>query len=340
MGPLTSFFSARVRSLKKVAVASLAVACAPMVALLGPAIGAAGLVLGILAIVLLPFLLVTMIVSSLAILLAGIFALVLMAVVAAAIARGLGVISTAEGTFERTLAVSGPAKLAVRTGSGSIIVRPGDSSTVRLAGKIQVTAGWGEDERAAQEKVHRIEANPPIEQEGDTVRIGEIPDEALRQGVSVAYEIIVPAGTQLRAFTGSGSIEAQGLGSITAETDSGAIRLQQQARGDIEVKTGSGSIRLNGLCGGLLAYTGSGSIRVEGLPARDWHVRSGSGSVQIHLPVDAGFELAASTRSGCVRAPRELLVSGGNGQGKVRGKANGGGPLIEVTTGSGNIRID
>ena len=89
--------------------------------------------------------------------------------------------------------------------------------------------------------------------------------------------------------------------------------LQQQARGDIEVKTGSGSIRLNGLCGGLLAYTGSGSIRVKGLPTRDWHVRSGSGSVQIQLPADAGFELAASTCSGC-RAPQKVVHIWGDEQ--------------------------
>jgi Putative adhesin len=257
------------------------------------------------------------------------------AVAGAVIARG-----SPQGRFERTLAVSGPTNIAITTGSGSILVRPGDSSTVRVVGNIQVSADWNEDEREAQEKVRRIEANPPIDQDGDSVRIGEIRDDALRRGISISYEIIVPASTRLRAFTGSGSIDAQGLGGMLAESGSGAISLQQQAPGDIEVKTGSGSIKLAGLRGGVLARSGSGSIDAQGSPARDWHVRTGSGNVKIRLPADASFELVASTGSGRVRTSRELLVTGIQDRRKVRGKANRGGPLIDITTGSGNIEVD
>jgi hypothetical protein len=74
------------------------------------------------------------------------------AVAGAVIARG-----SPQGRFERTLAVSGPTNIAITTGSGSILVRPGDSSTVRVVGNIQVSADWNEDEREAQEKVRRIE---------------------------------------------------------------------------------------------------------------------------------------------------------------------------------------
>jgi hypothetical protein len=257
------------------------------------------------------------------------------AIASAASARG-----PAKGTFERTLAVSGPADITVTAGSGSIVVRSGDGSTVRVLGKIQLTSGWRQDERDADEKVRRIEANPPIEQAGGRVRIGDTRDETLRQGVSIDYEIIVPADAHLRAFTDSGSIDTQGLGGMVAETGSGSIRLQQGVPGDVEAKTGSGNIRLSGLRGGLLAHDGSGNIDVEGLPTRDWHVRSGSGNVKIQLPADAAFEVVASTGSGSVNTSRELLVKDVQGRGMLRGKANGGGPLIEVMTGSGNIEID
>ncbi len=252
--------------------------------------------------------------------------------IGAASARG-----PAKGTFERILAVSGPADITVTAGSGSIVMRPGDRSTVRVLGKIEL---WEEDERDAHERVRRIEANPPIEQDGGSVRIGDIRDETLRRGVSIAYEIIVPPGTHLRAFTGSGSIDTQGLGGMMAETGSGSIRLQQGVPGDTEAKTGSGSIRLSGLRGGLLAHTGSGSVDVEGLPTRDWHVRTGSGNVKIRVPADAAFEIVASTRSGSVKTSRELLVKDAQGRGMLRGKAHGGGPLIDVMTGSGNIQVD
>ncbi len=96
--------------------------------------------------------------------------------IGAASARG-----PAKGTFERILAVSGPADITVTAGSGSIVMRPGDRSTVRVLGKIEL---WEEDERDAHERVSRIEANPPIEQDGGSVRIGDIRDETLRRGVS------------------------------------------------------------------------------------------------------------------------------------------------------------
>ena len=46
--------------------------------------------------------------------------------------------SVAEGSFERTLAVSGAVDLDVNTGAGSIQVRRGDSVTVRVIGTVRV----------------------------------------------------------------------------------------------------------------------------------------------------------------------------------------------------------
>src|SRR5687768_9892503 len=60
-----------------------------------------------------------------------------------------------EGSFERTLSVSGLVDLEVKTGSGNISVRPGDSGSVRVIGRIRVNdrrIGQGE----AEEKVRRL----------------------------------------------------------------------------------------------------------------------------------------------------------------------------------------
>ena len=48
----------------------------------------------------------------------------------------------AEGHFARTLQVSGPVDLEVQTGSGTVDVRTGDSSTVRITGTIRSSNGW------------------------------------------------------------------------------------------------------------------------------------------------------------------------------------------------------
>jgi hypothetical protein len=66
--------------------------------------------------------------------------------------------ASSEGSFQRTLQVTGPVNLDLTTGSGSVNVRTGSSSEVQVTGHIKVTNWFGGD---AEERVKRIEANPP-----------------------------------------------------------------------------------------------------------------------------------------------------------------------------------
>jgi len=50
--------------------------------------------------------------------------------------------STPQGSFERTLQVSGPVDLEVLTRSGDITVRSGSSGSVVIRGKIYVSDHW------------------------------------------------------------------------------------------------------------------------------------------------------------------------------------------------------
>ncbi len=72
----------------------------------------------------------------------------------------------AEGSFDRTLKVSGAVNLTVETGSGSIAVRAGDSSSVHISAKIRVNEGWHVSMNEAKDKVSKLEANPPIRTAG------------------------------------------------------------------------------------------------------------------------------------------------------------------------------
>ncbi|MGH9805248.1 MAG: DUF4097 family beta strand repeat-containing protein [Candidatus Acidiferrales bacterium] len=315
---------------------------------------------------------------------------------------GIGAIATlpasarvvAEGTFERTLAVTGPVDLGVKTGSGSISVRAGEAGRVRVVGTIKVHSNWGISRGDAEEKVRRLKSDPPIEQTGNTIRIGKIEDRDLRQNVSISYEIIVPRETQLSthsgsggqtieglkgpvqaetgsgsikvsdiggevnaetgsgsidasdiggrlvAGTGSGSIRATGIaGAARASTGSGSVRLELVTPGEVEVETGSGSVEVTGLRGALRVDTGSGSITVDGTPTGNWKLSTGSGGISLTFPEGAAFELNASTSSGRIYSGHPILVQGEIGKRELRGKVRGGGVLVAVSTGSGNIRI-
>ncbi len=145
----------------------------------------------------------------------------------------------------------------------------------------------------------------------------------------------------VRASTGSGGIHADGVaGGFTGSTGSGSIEVQQVAAGDVDVHTGSGGITLTGVQGSLRARTGSGSIRAEGRPSGSWRIDSASGGLTVRLPQDMGFELDAHSSNGNIYTAHEITMQGSIRRRELRGKVRGGGPLVELRTASGSIRIE
>jgi hypothetical protein len=306
---------------------------------------------------------------------AGVQALALVAVLAA-MTSPPALAQRVVGSFEETIEVETPLELDVRTGSGSIEVREGSTDRVEIVGRITV---WGRNGRLSEDEldelVARLEADPPIELVGSTLRVGGLEEPEFRN-VSISYEIEVPRDTRVdassgsgaqtvrgvsgpvrasagsgaltlsdiggdvEARTGSGSIDANGVaGAFRAEAGSGSIRLEQTAAGDVSVSTGSGSSELGGIEGALRVRAGSGSITVNGRQGGPWELDAGSGSVRLDLPDDAAFELDAHARSGGIYTDHPVTVRNRLDESRLSGTVRGGGPLLRVRTGSGSIRI-
>jgi DUF4097 and DUF4098 domain-containing protein YvlB len=255
-----------------------------------------------------------------------------------------------EATFERTLSVHGRVDLTVATGSGNVQITRGSDSEIHIVGRVK--SNWGSDSDA---RVHQVAANPPIEQTGNIVRIGEHHENL--HNVSIDYQIQAPAdafldassgsgnvtvdgvGDNARLSTGSGDIHATGLeGGFNVNTGSGNIYAEQTGQGDVRAQTGSGNIELRNLHGGLRAGTGSGDIKAAGSPSMDWKLETGSGSIEF-WPGSAGFTLDASTGSGSVHTDEEMTVQGSFDRHHITGKVHGGGPTVRIETGSGDVRI-
>jgi Putative adhesin len=239
-----------------------------------------------------------------------------------------------EGSFQRTLPVTGPVNLEVNTGSGSIDIRTGTSGQVQVIGRIKAAEWFGGS--SAQARVMRLQANPPILQSGNDLRIGHIDDPELRRNISISYELVVPPNTRLQSHTGSGNQTVSGLqgrvevgtgsGSLTisdngdtvrADTGSGNIEIDR-ARGSVRAKTGSGSIQASGIAGGFEGDTGSGNVKLEQTAPGAVRVSTGSGSIELR---GVHGSLDAQTGSG------SLLAEGDpTGMWKLR-------------TGSGGVRL-
>ena len=286
----------------------------------------------------------------------------------------LSVFARAEGQFDRTLSVSGVVNLELTTGSGEVVVKTGGSNQVHVRGRVRSSNDWwGGDNESA---VRSVESNPPIVESGNSIRIGFNLPEDVKRHVSISYELTVPADTTLEINTGSGEISAQGVrasaklhtgsgdiraqdlgpqsrmetgsGSIHADsvaapmyasTGSGSIQADLTGSGDIDVHTGSGGIRLRGVNGGLRARTGSGEVTVDGSVNGPWQVHTGSGTVRMALSSSNGFELNIHTGSGSIHSDLPITVQGTFGRHELKGTVRGGGPEVEVSTGSGDIEI-
>lgn len=241
----------------------------------------------------------------------------------------------AEGSFDKTLQVSGPVDLQITTGSGGIQVRAGDGGTVQVHGRIKARDHGGGG-LSAEEKVRQLEAHPPIEQDGSNIRIGHIEDASLRQNVSISYEVVVPKETRLRAETGSGDQAVEGIqGPLRASTGSGGIRVIRVG-GEVHAETGSGDIQLDSIQGSVTANTGSGSIHATGV-AGEFAGETGSGDVR--LDQSAPGRVRVATGSGDVelsgvRGP--LKVETGSGGIKAQGELTGD---WRLETGSGGITV-
>src|ERR1700692_426570 len=296
-------------------------------------------------------------------------------VLAGALVISLPSFASVIGTFDRTFQVSGPVDLEVLTRSGDITVRNGASGTVSIHAKIHAGNSWfGGDQKAEGQE---LQNNPPIRQNGNQIRIDYINlnNISVDYEISVPVETAIRAHSgsgdqviegikgnidlqsgsgdlklarltgEMRFQTGSGNVRGRELaGPAKAKAGSGDIEIEETAAGDVDIRTGSGNIKVSGINGGFHAEAGSGDIHGEGSPKNMWNVRTGSGNVNLCGPQDAAFDVDVSSSSGNVTMGHPVVTTV---QGRVQesrksvvGKVRGGGPVVSVHTGSGNISVE
>lgn len=246
----------------------------------------------------------------------------------------LPALAGARGQFERTLQVNGHVDLQVETGSGSIEVRRGGSNQVRVVGRISASDWFGGGN--ADERVKKIETNPPVQQSGNDIRIGHIDDPELKHDISISYEITVPESTQLRSTSGSGAQDIADIaGPLEVSAGSGSLKLSSIG-GGVRAHTGSGSIEADKIHGSLYARTGSGTINATDI-AGGFDGQTGSGHLK--LEQSAPGSVRAETGSGGLELDHvkgSLQASAGSGDVRVDGEATGG---WMVRTGSGSVQL-
>jgi hypothetical protein len=227
-----------------------------------------------------------------------------------------------------------------------------------------------------RDSAQAVAQNPPIRQEGNSVHIDYVEvknisvdyeitvpaDTTIRSHSGSGDQLVEGTHGNVDVTTGSGDVKLSNLtGQVTLQTGSGDVRareisgpvkggtgsgnveVEETGAGDITLRTGSGNITARGVQGGFRGETGSGDVTAEGTQSGSWEIHTGSGNVHVQLPSNAAFDADISTSSGTVdvESPIEMTVQGrvGDTHKQIRGKVRGGGPLLRVHTGSGDIHI-
>src|SRR5467141_4265559 len=195
------------------------------------------------------------------------------------------------GAFDRNYNVSGPLRLELTNASGDVDITGSADGKVQVRGEVRAS-GFGFDN--PQKRLDDTLANPPIEQRGDTIRIGK--EMSRMRNVSIAYTIQVPRDTEISATVASGAQTIRGVrGPVRVQAASGAIRVEKIDR-DVQLSTASGSVSASDIGNDVRVSSASGSVTVSKVRG-DVDVNAISGVLRISNP---GGRVEAGTASGDV----------------------------------------
>jgi Putative adhesin len=238
----------------------------------------------------------------------------------------------ADDSFDRTLTVSGPVHLELSNASGNVSIRGTASGKVHVHGK--VTGNWSLFGSSGH-NIQDVVANPPIEQSGDTIRIGK--NVSWIKNVSIEYDIEVPKETDIDASNASGGITIDDIrGPVKASSASGYLHVYRVER-DTQLSAASGSIEAENIGGFLRISNASGDITATNVKG-DVKLNSASGSIRLQ---NAGDRVEASAASGSIEVQgvsSDLKVHAISGTINVEGDPSAS-RLWELKSVSGSVDV-
>jgi putative adhesin len=170
------------------------------------------------------------------------------------------------------------------------------------------------------------------------VRIDDLDGTVVIDNGSGGVEVTDINGS-LSVDNGSGGVEVSRLrGALVVGNGSGGIDASE-VTGDIKIDNGSGGVRLDGVDGKLVVETGSGGVEARMAGANAGIVATtSSGGVRISVPAGWGADVELSSSSGRIVLDGWKEASVGSAK-SFRGQVGGGGPLIKMQSGSGNVEL-
>jgi DUF4097 and DUF4098 domain-containing protein YvlB len=273
--------------------------------------------------------------------------------------------------FHYTYPLKSGGRLLVETFNGSVEVSGWDQETVDISG-----SKYGRTQEAADALKVAIDNSPdsvsirvprPSDRRGNMGArfVIKIPRAAYVDRIFTSNGAIrtLDGSGPARLRTSNGAIRVQALrGSLDAQTSNGSVELID-VDGDARVHTSNGHIRTEGLRGSLEAGTSNSSInaRLEQVPAgrpvrlettnssvelsvpanfaNDIRVSTSNGGITLHMPYQVNAHVMARTNNSSISSDFEVRMQGEFSKNRLEGTIGNGGPLIDLSTSNGSIRL-
>jgi DUF4097 and DUF4098 domain-containing protein YvlB len=235
--------------------------------------------------------------------------------------------------FHYNYPLSATGRLSVETFNGSIEVSGWDEQNVDISGtKYARTQQAADDLQVA------------IDRSANSVSVRVIRPSDFRGNTGARFVIKVPRGVTLdRLLSSNGGIRtADGAGPARFRTSNGSIRVQG-LKGTLDAQTSNGSIQadLTHTDGPLRFETSNGGIDLR-LPSKfddDLRAHTSNGGITVRVPSDISARLTARTSNGRVTSDVDVRTSGEISKTRIEGVLGAGGPLLDLHTSNGNIRL-
>ncbi len=270
--------------------------------------------------------------------------------------------------YQKIIPVDGTPTLDLSLGRGKVTITGSEDNRIIIEAVKHLRAGNYDE---AQEVADHIEIR--VRQQGKTVTVKTnyllMPQRGksfLKKlfGVStdtygsVDYVIAVPTTSNIRVNSLSAEITLSSIeGAIDITNETGSIRGEfifgpvtaKQQSGDIALEWIEGDVRINSVTGkvdinqvrgaiDVITRTSDINIKTELNSPRDFFVRTSSGSVVFSIPESSSGKLNIETEAGRIRTDIPVTINSISAQ-KVVGEFGRGGPRINISSSTGDVRI-
>ena len=279
-----------------------------------------------------------------------------------------GVFDRYREDFHYTYPLNAGGTLEVENNNGSIEISGWDQNTIDITG----SKFAGSEERMKEIRIDvqhtpesvRVRTVPPLDRHGNygARYVIHVPRRAMLASIVSSNGSIRVDGINSQAHlkTSNGGIRATGIdGGLDAQTSNGSMEISDVS-GDTTLRTSNGGIRADVKRGSFAAVTTNGSItarlinpdskpvRLESSnghidltldAAREVHAETSNSSIVVRLPASAGATLRAHTSNSSITSDFDVTAHGMLSKHRLEGNIGSGGPLLDLGTSNGSIRI-